>query len=93
MWVSGGPYTIKGCNILLVFQKYEKSKSGFELSNRLHTVMVGILLRLVLTLDVFSTLEIVTSQCKWHMHCPCTLKSLHHGFLTPGDVIKVMVIN
>ena len=21
MWVSGGPYTIKGCNILLVFQK------------------------------------------------------------------------
>merc|ERR1719188_1109328 len=50
--------------------------SEFELKNRRSTATVGILLSLVLTLDVFCTHESLTSQCKWHMHRPCTIKSL-----------------
>ena len=55
-------------------------RSEFELKNRRSTARVGILLSLVLTLDVFCTHERLTSQCKWHMHWPCTIKSLHIGF-------------
>ena len=62
-------------------------ESEFELKNRRNIARVGILLSRKLTLDVFCTYESLTSQCKWHMYFPCALKSLHHGFLTPGEVV------
>ena len=66
--------------MLITDVERERVKSEFELKNRRSTARVGILLSLVLTLDVFCTHESLTSQCKWHMHRPCTIKSLHTGF-------------
>ena len=63
-----------------LFKSYTNFLSEFELKNWRSTASVGILLSLVLTLDVFCTHESLTSQCKWHMHRPCTIKSLHTGF-------------
>ena len=63
-----------------LFKSYTNFLSEFELKNWRSTASVGILLSLVLTLDVFCTHESLTSQSKWLMHRPCTIKSLHTGF-------------
>ena len=38
IWVSGGPYTIKGCNILLVFQKIQNCSKNIEILKILKNV-------------------------------------------------------